>query len=343
MAVPLVVHVAEYAGFVMSLITNSLLLYLIATKARKQFGAYKHIMLIFCCFGIGYSFVSISAQPIYHSYKASFVVMVGSWFQYDKTIGTILITLYCACFGMCLLLLALHFTYRYIAVCKPTLLYLFDGKKLIFSILIPFFFAANWYVAVYYMLEPNSNITNFNREAVKESYGEDLTRIAYIAALYYERDAEGNYHIYWDDILCIVNLILIMGFSLSVIGFCGYRIHVEISADDARFSKRTKELHKQLFYVLIVQTAIPIITMYTPVGSLFLLPFLEFKLGALANSVPFYLALYPSFDPLVAIILIRDFREALLSGLRKRQQKPDRYCTKQVIADSWVQPNHISV
>lgn len=57
---------------------------------------------------------------------------------------------------------------------------------------------------------------------------------------------------------------------------------------------------------------LPVVTMYLPVGSLIVFPFLGIDLGVYANKVGAFIGVYPALDPFIAIMLIKDFRNFLL-------------------------------
>ncbi|CAO4386143.1 unnamed protein product [Caenorhabditis nigoni] len=77
-------------------------------------------------------------------------------------------------------------------------------------------------------------------------------------------------------------------------------------------SERTKELNRQLLWTLGMQTLLPLITMYLPASCFIVLPIFGIELGVGANKTGAFLGMYPALDPLIAILLIKDFRNHVL-------------------------------
>ncbi|CCD68935.1 Seven TM Receptor [Caenorhabditis elegans] len=119
MRIPFYTVSAEYLGFFVAFITNVTLIYLIITRTRQNFGSYKYLMLWFAAFSLWYSIIDILTQPAMHSYLNSFIVFCASWFKYDPLLASIIIPTYCTSYGLTLVLLAIHFVYRYIAMIHP--------------------------------------------------------------------------------------------------------------------------------------------------------------------------------------------------------------------------------
>lgn len=98
----------------------------------------------------------------------------------------------------------------------------------------------------------------------------------------------------------------------STIVYCGVRTYKKMNDAGNSMSDRTKELNKQLFITLSLQTLLPFGLMYGPVGLLFLLPFFEANIGFLGNCAAVSTAVYPAVEPLIAVFCIKTFRRALI-------------------------------
>lgn len=102
-----------------------------------------------------------------------------------------------------------------------------------------------------------------------------------------------------------------MFLSITSILIFGVRIYKSVDSS-GKMSKRTREMHRQLFYTLIFQSIIPFFSLFLPVGLLLTLPFLNVHLGHLANLPGAYISFYPAVDAGIAIFMIRDFRNVVL-------------------------------
>ncbi|CAI5452827.1 unnamed protein product [Caenorhabditis angaria] len=82
-------------------------------------------------------------------------------------------------------------------------------------------------------------------------------------------------------------------------------------------SRNTKNLQQQLFRALIIQTFIPLIPMYIPISILFTFPMIGYDIGQIGLIVPFTIALYPAIDPLPNMLIIKNYRTAVIQIFRK--------------------------
>ncbi|PIC22470.1 hypothetical protein B9Z55_016516 [Caenorhabditis nigoni] len=66
-------------------------------------------------------------------------------------------------------------------------------------------------------------------------------------------------------------------------------------------------------------TLLPFLMMYSPVGLLITLPVFEVYVASLANIVPATLAIYPSLEPLIAMVCIKEFRRTITCKFKMRR------------------------
>ncbi|CAB3397040.1 unnamed protein product [Caenorhabditis bovis] len=128
-----ILRIFQYAGFVGSQINNTLLFYLIFKVADKRLGRYRHLMSVFAIYGFVYSWIEIITQPIMHMKPYAFIVFLDGIFKYEKWIGNSMTTLYCGSFALCISVLGIQFVYRYIYLCRPRYLKIFDGYSIILT------------------------------------------------------------------------------------------------------------------------------------------------------------------------------------------------------------------
>ncbi|EGT44168.1 hypothetical protein CAEBREN_00768 [Caenorhabditis brenneri] len=224
---------------------------------------------------------------------------------------------YCASFGLCVSLLATHFVYRYLAVCRPHNLHYFNGWNLLKIYIIPTSVCLFWFWTYVFLLGPSEVKSDFIRNEILDLYDEDIQNVGYMAFLYYYFDPAGSLVICWVDvIMCFIPCGVMQTCILTMI-ICGWKTFRKMKGVKKSMSQKTKDLNNQLFKALVLQTLVPMCTMFAPVGSLLILPM--FSIGVsptLANAPSFYACLYPALDATIAIFMIRDFRNTVLC--RKR-------------------------
>ncbi|PIC19492.1 hypothetical protein B9Z55_025025 [Caenorhabditis nigoni] len=296
----------QYGGFVSSQLINLLLLYLLYFQASKNFGRYRVLMIVFSIFAMIYSLVMMCKGR-------SLCVCSNGPFTMYRSIGVPLLSIYCGSFGMCISLLALHFFYRYIAICKPEKLYYFEGKRIIFTLIPCFVIFVVWSLLVYFFMDVNEEKERIYHNILMKNYGLDSRKVAFISMLYKSR-ANGSVEEHWNthDLIPFFSTCGIMSVCFNMIIFCGTQSLRQMKNSQIHMSERTKELNRQLLWTLGMQTLLPLITMYLPASCFIVLPIFGIELGVGANKTGAFLGMYPALDPLIAILLIKDFRNHVL-------------------------------
>ncbi|CAI5452272.1 unnamed protein product [Caenorhabditis angaria] len=269
-------------------------------------------MLWFAGFSLWYSFIDILTQPAMHSYKNSYIVICASWFKYNRVVGPIIITTYCTSFGLTVVLLAIHFVYRFIAMSRPSEIRFFQWPL---ALIWPAIFsgvAIFWWCNVYFLLSINDTLNDYMRETIALNYQDDIEELSYIGPLYFVTGPNGEMKIVWESCIGMLNVGIISGTTLIIIITLGVKIYKKMQSVKDMVAEKTRELQRQLFYSLMVQTIVPIIFMYNPTTILFVAPVFGIELGSMANITSIGLALYPALDPLVVMFFIRDYRKYIL-------------------------------
>ncbi|CAL2050798.1 unnamed protein product [Caenorhabditis brenneri] len=183
------------------------------------------------------------------------------------------------------------------------------GKRIIYTLLPCYIIFAVWTGNVYFLMPPTEEKERIYYDVLKESYNVDSYKVSFISMVYKSPATETEPE-HWNlmQLLPFFICCSIMDSCLSTIVWCGLKALKQMKNCGAHMSKKTKELNRQLFLTLGMQTLLPLITMYLPVGSFIFLPFLGIELGANANKTGAFIGLYPALDPLIAILLIKDFR-----------------------------------
>ncbi|EGT34089.1 hypothetical protein CAEBREN_29123 [Caenorhabditis brenneri] len=209
-------------------------------------------------------------------------------------------------------MLATHFIFRYVDVCKPQQLHYFEGNKIYFLFIPPTILFIIWTFSIYFNFGPNQIKKDFFRNMTWHSYEEDIDRIAFMGPLYFTRTEDGRRIFQIPDLLGALISCVIMTICLLTCVICAYKTYVKLNDLTIEMSDRTRSLNKQLFWTLGLQTLLPFVTQYIPVGTMFLLPFFEIRFGRIGNLVGAFCSLYPAMDPIIAIFMIDRFRSFIL-------------------------------
>uniref|UniRef100_A0A1I7U6S6 Serpentine receptor class r-10 n=1 Tax=Caenorhabditis tropicalis TaxID=1561998 RepID=A0A1I7U6S6_9PELO len=305
---------ADMIGFTLTFSVNLVLLGLIRTRG-KTLGTYKYLMSFFSFFSMFYAIVESILRPIMHIENTTFFLISRKRFDYSTRLGKINSAFYCACFATSFVLSAVHFVYRYFAACKPHLLHLFNMPRLLIwplGCLIP---VTAW-SSVSYFLYPDTDYTETAVTYVLNTHYEGIRKenVSYIAYVYYQH-TDGVRHVYIKNLLgCFVHY-FVMSMTFVVVFYFGFSTWWTIR-EHRGASDKTRQLQNQLFKALVLQTLIPSLFMYIPTGVMFIAPFFDVNLNANANFIVFCSFLYPGLDPLILILIIREFRMTILNIVR---------------------------
>ncbi|CAL2050797.1 unnamed protein product [Caenorhabditis brenneri] len=308
-----VVESLQYAGFGGSLVFNSVLLVLLCIKANSNYGRYRILMVAFSLFAVWYSIIEILTLPVMFCKGRSLCVCSNGPLTMHRSIGVPLTTVYCGSFGLCISLLTLHFFYRYVAVCKPDKMYYFDGKRILVTFIPSSIIFITWSLTTYYPMMPDEMREKHYHDVLLEYFNANSHETSFLAMMY-KAPATDTEPEHWipTQLLAWGYMCCVMSTCFSVIMFCGFKSLKQMKNCASHMSTRTRELNRQLFITLGIQTLLPVITMYLPVGLIITLPIFGLEVGVAANKAAAFLGLYPALDPLIAILLIKDFRNVIL-------------------------------
>ncbi|CAL2034886.1 unnamed protein product [Caenorhabditis brenneri] len=313
-------HVIHYAGFLFAQITNSILVYLIITKAGKLFGSYRHVMCTFAMYSLIYAWIEVATQPVFHTKGQVFIVFVDSPLKYETWLVHDFASVYCGSFALCISLLGAQFFYRYVAMCKSELIHKLEGFKLL-PIFIPCIICfLVYFLSVHIGMANTVEKQDFFREELLNVYGEDTRNISFIAQMYWSIGKNGEKIWKLSAIVSSIGCCSVIYACSCTIVYCAYNIYRSMKNAQCHMSPKTLELNRQLFITLTFQTILPFMLMYTPVGLFITLPLFEVPVGKLGNIGSACLAVYPSLEPIVAIVCIKEFRRTVMCYNRRKIQ-----------------------
>ncbi|EFO88498.1 CRE-STR-96 protein [Caenorhabditis remanei] len=331
-------HIAFYTecvGFLLSIAANCVLLIAISDKSRKTFGNYKYLMMAFSVLGMFYSTCNFISKPVssekvilffmkkkqfqnVHITENSFIVFtVLRYSKLNKFLGSIAVGIYSSCYAMMLSLLSIHFFYRYTSVTAP--LYLasrFSSKSFIFWTLFVVVYSGIFGCSSYFLCGPTEIKDRELETEFQNSYCLKPEEYAYLGPQYYYKNAENGERLFHAPSFIGIGIqTFLMSSTFFFVIFFGCRTY-SVLKENGLTCYASKELQKQLFKTLIIQTIIPTIFMYLPGSIMFYLPMFGVKIETMANSIPVFVAIYPCLEPLVAIMCIKSLKLRSSSELR---------------------------
>ncbi|CAI5452281.1 unnamed protein product [Caenorhabditis angaria] len=122
-------------GVILATFSNSLILILLQRKASGKLGTYRYLMMSYTIIELVYSISYYLSDMAAHSTNTSYVLF-RKYRGENRLIGSIILMQFCVMYIVVLTILAVHFIYRFFALCaKSKLPLLFTPRKLFIWIL----------------------------------------------------------------------------------------------------------------------------------------------------------------------------------------------------------------
>ncbi|EYC08370.1 hypothetical protein Y032_0066g3727 [Ancylostoma ceylanicum] len=190
-----------------------------------------------------------------------------------------------------------------------------SSKNRAIAIVINSLLVANYVLVIYIGFWPNEYFTDLVHGTIVVP-GFDIVGRTFIGfSMQYSMNAV--------NLILILDTLTVMVLLECIHFFCARRI--DSCLRRSALSKKSQNLQRQMFILLLLQAACPAIFLHIPcaAATLFLFTGLT-TTPATTNGIGVLLALYPFFNPLIIIAFVRDYRNFVLTKLRLRK------ATKQV-------------
>ncbi|CAL2044289.1 unnamed protein product [Caenorhabditis brenneri] len=308
---------------IFSFLINPMFIYLVLTKTKSQVGSYINLLIMFSVFDIFYSISEIFVPLGITGNECGFIVFVsgGIFFEHPE-LGQYAMTNRCGFISISYALLIIHFVYR-----PYKLTYFFKpiGILLLTSLIV--FHAASWALICQTCLSADDEVRSILSKSFRKQYGEDSGNIGMLAALYWNARPGLRFRSW----LGIILLTIISGYSMSMYFILGIKVNYTDQDTENRMwnfevymkiqkitfeqtlSATSIRLQRQLFFTLTMQTGIPILGSFLPTVVSWYAPILGWDIGWWNTNVPTVaLAAFPCIDPLLYILIVPNYRNALL-------------------------------
>ncbi|CAP36511.1 Protein CBR-STR-177 [Caenorhabditis briggsae] len=318
---------AQIVGTCIANPLNLFLIYLIWTKSPKNIGNYKYLMIYVSFYEIVFSVIAYVTEPLLHSFSTRVIVIVkakGSIFS--REICSILDCLMCAMYGSSMNVFALHFLYRYVSL-FPKARKVFDGMKIIFWLMIPQIYGVVWLVTYYSVFRETPEYTEFIRKDILEHLDIDVDDVVYVGPYYYMEDKDGIHDLDWTAFWSMAVVWFLILSSAVTVFICGYGCYMKITRGLAKSSNsiQTKSIQNQLFYALVIQSAIPFLLMYIPSSIALFCTLIQQNIGSASLFISYSIAIYPVVDPLPSLFIVRNYRKAITELIIVLMKKFDHW------------------
>ncbi|CAB3398628.1 unnamed protein product [Caenorhabditis bovis] len=272
------------------------------------------MMMYISIFEIFYSIIDVIVEPIVHSYRSTFAVLMSTKNSVlGREMNKFLLATYCGFYGFSLALFAVHFIYRYGSTRRQTRDRYFESRFAIIWFSIPVIACIIWVSACLLFISDWDVMTNFIRKSILDNYELKMEDVVYIGAYFYPIDDNGIQYFNMKYVYALTIPWIILASSIFCVFYFGIRCYYKISkvmSEIAVMSNWMKKLQKQLFNALVIQTMIPVVLMYFPVSALYAVPIFDTDFELAASSTSITVAFYPAIDPLPTILIVDAYRKA---------------------------------
>ncbi|EFO91684.1 hypothetical protein CRE_06077 [Caenorhabditis remanei] len=183
----------------------------------------------------------------------------------------------------------------------------FGGFKILIWIAYSFYFGVQWALGVIIFAHLDDVATEYMQDEMLEYYGKRIEDIAMCAVVAYDK----NHNLRWFNVMCILNMTLIMMIQYGLIIGFGWRMSVTIKQAVSMLSSSMIKLHTQFFKVLVLQILVPTITLFLPVFILMYTPLLNFQLRFPSGVMLSAFSFFPAMDAIIVMYILTDYRNAI--------------------------------
>ncbi|GMS93131.1 hypothetical protein PENTCL1PPCAC_15306, partial [Pristionchus entomophagus] len=214
-------------------------------------------------------------------------------------------------------LMNIHFLYRYWSVAQPTRLELFSRPQFVALIsLYPITQGVSWFFIAFSMRTDSAEISVQEVKAVcLDSFNVSIDE----GWLLMDNWRNGQLNVWVVQIILI--MIVIMFGSFSVATWLVASTYQDI-LKATTLSPKHRTIQYTLLAAVCAQTFVPVVCVYIPYFLAIVCPFLSIPMFGVALHFLALLSIFPAWDALVIIVMIKDYRIGLARavGLRKKEK-----------------------
>ncbi|VDO67699.1 unnamed protein product [Heligmosomoides polygyrus] len=278
-------------------------------------GAYKYLMISFALCNILYASTEFISKPDVHIYANTYMAYSRGFLKHEMPWGFLSLCVFIGMYGMNTALLATHFIYRYILLCRLNLHFILtqsiSGLVAGSSVL---FWGFTYGSITYYCFCATEEFYRYAGPNVQEILHEDIRELSLFCVFAYEV-IQDTAIIYWRPTIGLFIMVVMMSVSFTVMVLCG--IMMCRTLRKTTMSKKSKSVQKQLLKALVVQAIVPFLMSYLPRFAMFFFVLMGYPAFRIYTLVPLIMTSYTVIDPITIILFVRDYREAVSCAHRK--------------------------
>ncbi|KAK5980763.1 7TM chemoreceptor, partial [Trichostrongylus colubriformis] len=205
------VTVASTVILIVGTTLNIIFIYVIRHGTRSAVGqVYKNIMTCFAVCNIAFASSEFIAKPGIHIYGTSLMTFSHGFFQRAKPWGFIALCVFIGMYGMSTALLALHFAYRYIAVCRQRWLSIFHETGPVVAVILS---VLSWGIIygfiTFFCFAADDDYYNYANPSVYAKFGDDAHNFSFFCIFTHE--VNGNVTIiHWSSTIGLGIIFIMM-------------------------------------------------------------------------------------------------------------------------------------
>ncbi|KAF8374662.1 hypothetical protein PRIPAC_81091 [Pristionchus pacificus] len=267
-----------------SLCVNGLILTLITRQQGKAVGTYKYLLSCFAINDIVYTILHYVSFPVPETFPNIFILR-----GHGPTFSKFWLSMYMGNYATGFPLLVAHFLYRLIALKKPRLLNHFF-KLLPLILAVTLLCGASWFTSSFVFMEQDPESTAFMQPIFNGTIYSPVLHTPergplYLVCVYWTQGTFKGGRIKNFIALALLFVVMISAYTGKYEKF-GYDATAEAT----------------------VQTVVPLITAYFPVGICIFAPLFGFAWPPLAFIIPNICCIHPLFDGLVVMLTVSEYR-----------------------------------
>ncbi|KAI6219452.1 hypothetical protein M3Y95_01112600 [Aphelenchoides besseyi] len=296
-------QVFEYAVASMSISLNGILLYLCLYKMTKSMKEYKFFLICGCVIDLLFTVLSAISQIVVVDHGTKMIFVLESPFLPATHTSVIIATsIWCSFLYAMIINVVTQFVNRLNIIC------LRNRFSMLQILMFEFVFLC-WTTAhcanIGNACDEHDNLET-SRELKKNPFFYNATLPPWIA---------GDTH-KLGMIIQLIDVQLIISTAYGIIFYSGWRIQRKLSEDKDILQETTIRSQKQVSRILIIQAAIPVLSVIFPVGLADLLPLLNISFDYIAIFIRLTIGITPLLNPLVVLVVIPRFRNTIIRMVR---------------------------
>ncbi|GMR46161.1 hypothetical protein PMAYCL1PPCAC_16356, partial [Pristionchus mayeri] len=297
-AFPVIANVNYGVGLCLNLIV----LFFLLIGVSKRLGSYRYLHITFIIFNVTWTTFCWQCMGKLYTTKSKFCLfLLHNWFD-----SLHFVCLYNAFFSLFMVVVPLHFLYRYWMLYSPSHIKLFSGYRYVLtlcSFAIPEF--AIWYAASFFLFKASDDQRAEVASALQQAYGIDALSNPMIIGEYFR---DGRYNL--PSVAGLLVFVGIVVLECGVMLFCTIRIYVYL-AGARTYSVTARKFHRTIFVILIIQNAFPLVLIHINVGAYLIAPLFAIEINLSRDFTVLVAHFFVPLDALAILTLLPEYRRAI--------------------------------